>query len=67
MATQQHERAVAVVGVGCRLPGGVTDLDGLWSVLRDGRDVVGEMPAGRLPRDRTVDPGTVRPGRSYTA
>ncbi|MDT0401740.1 SDR family NAD(P)-dependent oxidoreductase [Streptomyces edwardsiae] len=64
---QQHERAVAVVGVGCRLPGGITDLDGLWSVLRDGRDMVGEMPADRLPRDRTVDPGTVRPGRSYTA
>ncbi|MEU3948620.1 SDR family NAD(P)-dependent oxidoreductase [Streptomyces sp. NPDC029526] len=67
MATQQHERAVAVVGVGCRLPGGITDLDGLWSVLRDGRDMVGEMPADRLPRDRMVDPGTVRPGRSYTA
>ncbi|MEF9907217.1 SDR family NAD(P)-dependent oxidoreductase [Streptomyces sp. P9-A2] len=64
---QQLERAVAVVGVGCRLPGGITDLDGLWSVLRDGRDMVGEMPADRLPRDRTVDPGTVRPGRSYTA
>lgn len=64
---QQFERAVAVVGVGCRLPGGITDLDGLWSVLRDGRDMVGEMPAGRLPRDRTVDPGSVRPGRSYTA
>ncbi|MFC5955246.1 SDR family NAD(P)-dependent oxidoreductase [Streptomyces pratens] len=64
---QQLERAVAVVGVGCRLPGGITDLAGLWSVLRDGRDMVGEMPADRLPRDRTVDPGTVRPGRSYTA
>ncbi|MFI1419963.1 SDR family NAD(P)-dependent oxidoreductase [Streptomyces sp. NPDC020731] len=64
---QHLERAVAVVGVGCRLPGGITDLDGLWSVLRDGRDMVGEMPADRLPRDRTVDPGTVRAGRSYTA
>ncbi|MGY0070555.1 SDR family NAD(P)-dependent oxidoreductase [Streptomyces sp. QTS137] len=64
---QQLERAVAVVGIGCRLPGGITDLDGLWSVLRDGRDMVGEMPADRLPRDRTVDPGAVRPGRSYTA
>lgn len=64
---RQGERAVAVVGVGCRLPGGVTDLDGLWSVLREGRDVVGEMPADRLPRERVVDPETVRPGRSYTA
>lgn len=64
---QQCERAVAVVGIGCRLPGGVTDLDGLWSVLREGRDMVTEMPADRFPRDRTVDPGAVRPGRSYTA
>ncbi|GAA1985928.1 type I polyketide synthase [Kitasatospora viridis] len=61
------ERSVAVVGIGCRLPGGITDLDGLWSVLREGRDVVGEMPADRFPKDRIVDPGTVRPGRSYTA
>ncbi|GAB3948678.1 SDR family NAD(P)-dependent oxidoreductase [Streptomyces sparsus] len=67
MAEQQRERSVAVVGVGCRLPGGITDLDGLWSALRDGQDMVGEMPADRLPRDRTVDPGVVRPGRSYTA
>ncbi|MEV7015007.1 SDR family NAD(P)-dependent oxidoreductase [Streptomyces sp. NPDC093991] len=64
---QQCERAVAVVGIGCRLPGGITDLDGLWSVLREGRDMVTEMPADRFPRDRTVDPGAVRPGRSYTA
>ncbi|MGC9441469.1 SDR family NAD(P)-dependent oxidoreductase [Streptomyces sp. WG5] len=64
---QQLERAVAVVGVGCRLPGGITDLDGLWSVLRDGRDMVGEMPADRFPRERIVDPEVVRPGRSYTA
>ncbi|MDQ0810408.1 acyl transferase domain-containing protein [Streptomyces sp. B3I7] len=64
---EQCERAVAVVGIGCRLPGGITDLDGLWSVLRDGRDMVGEMPADRLPRQRVVDPETVRPGRSYTA
>ncbi|WP_330439912.1 SDR family NAD(P)-dependent oxidoreductase [Streptomyces griseoaurantiacus] len=63
----RFERAVAVVGVGCRLPGGITDLDGLWSVLRDGRDMVGEMPADRLPRQRMVDPEAVRPGRSYTA
>ncbi|MBX7552081.1 SDR family NAD(P)-dependent oxidoreductase [Streptomyces sp. tea 10] len=66
MATQL-ERSVAVVGAGCRLPGGITDLDGLWTVLREGRDMVGEMPADRLPRDRMVDPGAVRPGRSYTA
>ncbi|QCD60976.1 polyketide synthase [Streptomyces hawaiiensis] len=63
----RNDRSVAVVGVGCRLPGGITDLDGLWEALREGRDLVGEMPPDRFPRDRFVDPGAVRPGRSYTA
>ncbi|MFD5476853.1 SDR family NAD(P)-dependent oxidoreductase [Streptomyces hawaiiensis] len=67
MAVGRDDRSVAVVGVGCRLPGGITDLDGLWEALREGRDLVGEMPPDRFPRDRFVDPGAVRPGRSYTA
>ncbi|MFJ2906568.1 SDR family NAD(P)-dependent oxidoreductase [Streptomyces sp. NPDC087212] len=67
VTTQWLDRSVAVVGVGCRLPGGITDLDGLWTVLREGRDMVGEMPADRFPVDRVVDAGAVRPGRSYTA
>ncbi|MFD5126742.1 SDR family NAD(P)-dependent oxidoreductase [Streptomyces olindensis] len=67
MAVGRDDRSVAVVGIGCRLPGGITDLDGLWAALRDGRDLVGEMPPDRFPKDRFVDPGAVRPGRSYTA
>ncbi|MEU5980657.1 SDR family NAD(P)-dependent oxidoreductase, partial [Streptomyces sp. NPDC047315] len=31
---------LAIVGLGCRLPGGVTSPEGLWSVLVEGRDVV---------------------------
>ncbi|MEV4212401.1 beta-ketoacyl synthase N-terminal-like domain-containing protein [Micromonospora sp. NPDC049662] len=38
---------IAVVGVGCRFPGGVDDLDSLWRVLDEGRDVTGPVPAGR--------------------
>ena len=67
MGVGRDDRSVAVVGVGCRLPGGITDLDGLWEALRDGRDLVGEMPEDRFPKQRFVDPGAVRPGRSYTA
>ena len=67
MGVGRDDRSVAVVGVGCRLPGGITDLDGLWAALRDGRDLVGEMPEDRFPKQRFVDPGAVRPGRSYTA
>ncbi|MGW1195291.1 beta-ketoacyl synthase N-terminal-like domain-containing protein [Streptomyces sp. NPDC002536] len=64
---ERIDRAVAVVGVGCRLPGGITDLDGLWTALREGRDLVGEIPADRFDKNRFVDPGAVRPGRSRTA
>ncbi|MYW03002.1 polyketide synthase, partial [Streptomyces sp. SID3343] len=33
---------IAVVGLGCRLPGGITSPDALWSLLVEGREVVGQ-------------------------
>ncbi|WP_344338814.1 polyketide synthase, partial [Kitasatospora putterlickiae] len=38
---------LAVVGIGLRLPGGIADLDGYWTALAGGRDLVGPLPAGR--------------------
>ncbi|MEV5391778.1 polyketide synthase [Nocardia farcinica] len=38
---------VAVIGAGLRFPGGIGDLDGYWSALRGGRDLVTRMPAHR--------------------
>ena len=46
--------AIAVTGVGCRLPGGVDSADGLWNLLRSGDNVVGEAPAGRWDADELV-------------
>ncbi|UQA90878.1 type I polyketide synthase [Streptomyces halobius] len=63
----RDDQAVAVVGAGCRLPGGIDDLPGLWTALKERRDAVGEMPADRFDKSRFVDPGALRPGRSYTA
>ncbi|OKJ95137.1 hypothetical protein AMK26_31605 [Streptomyces sp. CB03234] len=59
--------AVAVVGVGCRLPGDINDLSGLWGALRDGRDLVGQVPDDRFDVPRFVDRRTPRPGKAYTA
>ncbi|MFG2926100.1 SDR family NAD(P)-dependent oxidoreductase [Streptomyces sp. NPDC048305] len=38
---------LAVVGVGLRLPGGIADLDGYWTALSEGRDLVTAMPEHR--------------------
>jgi epothilone polyketide synthase E len=58
--------AVAIVGIGCRFPGGVTDPESLWALLRDGRFAVGEIPRDRMDLERFFDarPGT--PGRMST-
>ncbi|MGQ0777110.1 MAG: SDR family NAD(P)-dependent oxidoreductase [Pseudonocardiales bacterium] len=61
------DTAVAIVGVGCRLPGGISSLDGLWGALEQGLDLVGEIPADRFDTAHFVVPGQLRPGKAYTA
>ena len=43
---QEESGAIAVVGLGCRLPGGLDDPESLWSALREGRvvETVHETP-----------------------
>ncbi len=38
---------IALVGMGCRAPGGAKDPESFWRLLRDGVDAVGEAPAER--------------------
>jgi phthiocerol/phenolphthiocerol synthesis type-I polyketide synthase D len=41
---------VAVVGLGCRLPGDVAGPEDFWRLLERGGDAVGALPARRWPR-----------------
>ncbi|HEY0454644.1 type I polyketide synthase [Actinophytocola sp.] len=41
-----HE-PIAVVGIGCRYPGGIASADDLWEVVRSGTDAVSALPADR--------------------
>jgi acyl transferase domain-containing protein/NADPH:quinone reductase-like Zn-dependent oxidoreductase/NADP-dependent 3-hydroxy acid dehydrogenase YdfG len=38
---------VAIVGMGCRFPGGISTPEQLWEVVFEGRDVVGAFPTDR--------------------
>lgn len=42
---------VAVVGIGCRYPGGVTDAASYWSLLMSGKTGIVEIPADRWDKD----------------
>ncbi|WP_344021655.1 SDR family NAD(P)-dependent oxidoreductase [Streptomyces luteireticuli] len=57
--------AVAVVGVACRLPGGLCTPDALWAALCEERSLVGPVPADRFDAARWTDPEPGRPGKAY--
>ncbi|GAA2787282.1 SDR family NAD(P)-dependent oxidoreductase [Saccharopolyspora taberi] len=50
---------IAVIGLGCRFPGGATGPGGFWGLLRSGRDGVGAVPPGRW--ESFTGPGQVVP------
>jgi len=61
-----HDRndRIAIIGVGCRFPGGVTDLDSFWKLLVDEREAVSEVPADRWNVERHYDAEPGLPGKS---
>jgi acyl transferase domain-containing protein/acyl carrier protein len=56
---------IAVVGLGCRLPG-ADGPEALWTLLRDGVDTVTEVPADRWDVDAYFDPNPDAPGKMST-
>src|SRR5262245_52969206 len=60
----QHE-AIAIIGLGCRMPGGATP-EAFWELLRDGRSAVREIPADRWDVDAYYDPDPDAPGKMST-
>ena len=55
--------AIAVVGMACRFPGGIGDLDTFWRVLRDGVDCITQVPSRRWDADALTAAEPATPGR----
>ncbi|WP_207934516.1 type I polyketide synthase [Actinomadura sp. KC06] len=57
---------IAIVGMGCRLPGGVACPDDLWELVTGGENALREFPEDRgWDLSGLFDPDPDRPGTSY--
>ena len=63
---KDHRDPIAVVGLGCRFPGGADSPQAFWRLLLDGVDAIGEIPADRFDVARLYDPRPGVPGRVAT-
>ncbi|MGE2725632.1 sulfolipid-1 biosynthesis phthioceranic/hydroxyphthioceranic acid synthase [Mycolicibacterium pulveris] len=57
---------VALIGMACRLPGGIESPQKLWEALVRGDDLVTEIPADHWDVDEFYDPEPGVPGKSVT-
>src|SRR5437588_1922455 len=54
LTAMQKER-IAIIGVGCRFPGGVSSKDSLWKLLVEAREGIIEVPPDRWNVERYYD------------
>ena len=65
-AERARTEPIAIVGMGCRFPGGADDPEAFWRLLRDGVDAIREVPADRWDVDAYFDPDPDAPGKMCT-
>ncbi|MBO4210273.1 SDR family NAD(P)-dependent oxidoreductase, partial [Micromonospora echinofusca] len=61
------DEPIAIVGMACRFPGGISSPEELWRMLVEGRDGMSTFPVDRgWDVEALYDPELSRPGTTYT-
>lgn len=60
-----QKEPIAVIGMGCRFPGGADTPEAYWDLLQGGVDGTSEVPADRWDIDSYYDPDPDAPGKMY--
>ncbi len=64
--TAADDEPIAIVGIGCRFPGGINSAEDLWQLVMDEGEVLTEFPANRgWDVEGIYDPDPGKPGKSY--
>jgi acyl transferase domain-containing protein/acyl carrier protein len=62
----QASEPLAIIGIGCRFPGGANDPESLWQLISEGRDAISEVPPDRWDINAYFDPDPDAPGKMST-
>jgi acyl transferase domain-containing protein/acyl carrier protein len=65
MTTDKEHEPIAIVGIGCRFPGGASSPDKLWNLLVDGVDAIVPVPSDRWDSRRFYDDNHDKAGKTY--
>ncbi|MDZ8068509.1 MAG: type I polyketide synthase [Nostoc sp. DedQUE08] len=60
-----RKEPIAIIGMGCRFPGGSSNPEALWELLCNGVDAVVPVPQNRWDVDSFYDPRPEAPGKTY--
>jgi len=61
-----NKEPIAIIGMGCRFPGGANNPEAFWELLRNGVDAIKEVPSERWNVDDYYDEDPEKPGKIYT-